>query len=155
MLTLKLPYPVSANRYWATRVITPKGHTRAMAMTYVTKEAQAFKDTVGWLAKAAGVRAPMPGRVAIDYILHPKLPQDWAGRARKDPAGWDDTVMCVDLDNAQKVLIDALKDIVIMDDKWVREITARRGLPLPEACLIVKVWQIPAVAAQGSLLEAA
>lgn len=154
-VVLKLPYPVSANRYWATRVITPKGQTRAMAMTYVTAEAKQFKDTVGWLAKAAGVRAPMVGRVAIDYTLHPKRPQDWATRARKDPAGWEDTVMCMDLDNAQKVLIDALKDIVIEDDKWVRQITARRGEPLAEACLIVTVSLVSANEVQGSLLEAA
>lgn len=154
-VVLKLPYPVSSNRYWKTRVIKLKGSSAPTAMTYVSAEAKQFKDAVGWLAKAAGVRAPMVGRVAIDYTLHPKRPQDWSTRARKDPAGWEDTVMCMDLDNAQKVLIDALKDIVIQDDKWVRQITARRGEPLAEACLIVTVSLVSAHEVQGSLLEAA
>lgn len=155
MIELRLPYPISANRYWATRVITPKGQIRPQAMTYVTAEAKQFKDAVGWLARAAGVRSPIPGRVAIDYTLHPHRPLDWANRARKDPTGWEDTVQCMDLDNAQKVLLDALKGVVIEDDRWVRQITARRGEPLPEACLVVRITALQVVNPQASLLEAA
>ena len=43
MITLTLPYPISANRYWASRVITPRGG-RPMAVTYVTAEAKDFKE---------------------------------------------------------------------------------------------------------------
>lgn len=151
MLILTLPYPISANRYWATRVITPKGTNRAQAMTYVTAEAKNFKTQVQIAALEAGVRKPMQGRVAIEYTLHPRRPQDWATRARKDPVGWEDTVMCIDLDNAQKVLLDALKGIVIEDDRWVRAITATRGEPLEQAALIVKVSQLQVVRPQAAL----
>lgn len=135
MITLILPYPVSANRYWRTVVNRKTGH----AMTFVSEEAKAFKTEVAWKAKTCGVKSPLLGRIAISYTLHPKLPQDWARRQRKDPSGWTDTVQCMDLDNAQKVLLDAMKGVVFSDDKWVRRIVAQRGEPLGEACLVVSV----------------
>lgn len=146
MITLTLPYPISANRYWQTRVIRKGAQT--MAMTYVSAEAKAFKEKVGWLAKAAGVRAPILGRVAISYILHPHCPQDAHRRAKRDPYTWDDTVQCIDLDNAQKVLLDALKGVAIEDDKWVRKITAERGMPVEGGRLVVTITPIQAAPAQ-------
>lgn len=150
MIQLTLPYPPSANRYWRTRVITPKVGVPIVS-TYVSSEAKAFKESVGWLARNAGIRAPLPGRIELAYALHPKLPQDWRTRERKDPTGWEDTVMCMDLDNAQKVLLDALKGVVFGDDKWVRKITAQRGKPLPEACLVVWVARQKVAAPQAAL----
>jgi crossover junction endodeoxyribonuclease RusA len=143
VITLTLPYPPSANRYWRTRVVTPRGG-EPFVSTYVSSDAKAFKDAAGWMAKKAGVRSPLAGRIEIAFSLHPKLPQDWRLRARKDPDGWDDTVQCMDLDNANKVLLDALKGIVFEDDRWVRKITATRGEPLPDACLVVTVTQLAA-----------
>lgn len=140
MITLTLPYPVSANRYWQTRVIKMGGLPRAM--TYVSAEAKAFKEQVGWLAKAAGVLKPIVGRVAIAYTLHPHCPQDAHRRMKRDPYCWDDTVQCIDLDNAQKVLLDALKGVVIEDDKWVRRITAERGMPVDGGKLVVTITPI-------------
>ena len=154
MITLTLPYPISANRYWATRVVKMAGKPRAM--TYVTTEAKAFKDQVAWIAKAAGVRAPITGRVAISYTLHPHCPQDALRRMKRDPYGWDDTVQCIDLDNAQKVLLDALKGVCMEDDKWVRRITAERGMPVDGGKLVVTIEPISFVPelAQGDLLGA-
>lgn len=153
MITLTLPHPISANRYWQTRIIR-KG-AQSMAMTYVSAEAKAFKEKVGWLARAAGVRTPITGRVAISYVLHPHCPQDAHRRAKRDPAGWEDTVQCMDLDNAQKVLLDSLKGVVIDDDKWVRRISAERGTPVDGGKLVVTITPIaPAMAEQeqGDLL---
>jgi crossover junction endodeoxyribonuclease RusA len=156
MIQLTLPYPISANRYWETRVIKAKATGRMMAMTYVSKEAKEFKEHVGWLARAAGVRAPIGGRVAITYTLHPHRPLDYLRRMKRDPAGWEDTVQCIDLDNAQKVLLDALKGVVIEDDRWVRSISAARGVPIEGGCLIVTVSPVTVVVeqAQGDLLGA-
>lgn len=157
MITLTLPYPVSANRYWQTRVIKPKGSKFHQAMTYVSAEAQAFKTLVHKLALAAGVRGPIAGRVAIAYTLHPHRPQDAHRREKRDPVNWEDTVQCMDLDNAQKVLLDSLKGVVIEDDKWVREISAKRGTPVEGGQLVVTITPIaPAMAAQeqGDLLGA-
>jgi len=118
MIHLVLPYPISANRYWATRVVKPKGGP-ARAMTYVTPEAEAFRAQVRGVATAAGVAQPMACRVEMWLRLYPARPQDWAKRARRNPAGWDDDVRCMDLGNAEKVLADALQGIVYVDDGWI------------------------------------
>ena len=150
-VVLTLPYPLSANRYWASRVAKINGVL--MPLTYVTADAKAYKQEVAWLAKAAGVRKPMLGRVGVDIQLYPMRPADWAKRAAKDPAGWDDTVRCIDLDNARKVLYDALKGVVFEDDKWVRQDSAERMEPDGEARVVVTVRRIsPATLPQASLL---
>ncbi len=116
-VTLKLPYPPSSNVYWGTRVVTSGG--RSMSMTYVTHEARGYKKQVLALARAAGINTPLLGRVQIEIWLYPNRPQDWEKRQRKHGDQWDDTVRCIDLDNANKVLLDALKDVVMEDDKFV------------------------------------
>lgn len=139
MITLKLPYPVSANRYWATRVVTPKGG-RPMAMTYVTAEAKQYKETVGWLIKANGVRAALPGRVQVDIQMYPHRPLDYKKRMAKDPMYWDDTVQRLDLDNARKVVNDALKELAFADDKCIFKDSGEVMEPDGrEACLIVTI----------------
>jgi crossover junction endodeoxyribonuclease RusA len=57
----------------------------------------------------------------------------------------------MDLDNANKVLLDALKGIVFEDDRWVRKITATRGEPRPDACLVVTVTSIATRVTQPAL----
>lgn len=126
-ISLTLPYPISANRYWASRVITPKGG-KPTAMPYVTSEARTYKAQVLALARAAGLKV-IPGRIALDVKLYPHRPLDWKTRQRKLGAAWDDSVQCIDLDNANKVLLDALKGVVMEDDKWVRTIISQRMEP--------------------------
>lgn len=141
-IALVLPYPISANRYWATRVITPKGGGRPMAMTYVTPEAKAYKEQVGWIARAAGVTTPMTCRVSLDIRLYPHRPQDWERRMRRDPVLWDDTVQCIDLGNAEKVLGDALQGIVYDDDKRIWQHTKKRMEPDGVARIEVTIARI-------------
>ncbi len=124
MIALTLPIPPSANRYW--RTFTPRGHKRALVV--VSDEARAYKADVATLAMVGGVR-PLPGRIALTVRLYPSRPMDWQRRATKDPYAWDDTVRCIDLDNALKVLVDALKGIAYGDDSWVRSIRAERCEP--------------------------
>ncbi len=152
LITLTLPYPISANRYWATRTVPAKGARKAMAMTYVTPEAKAYKAEVEALCIAAGVRRPLPGRVRIDVQLFPHRPQDWQTRQRKLGAAWDDGVQCLDLDNANKVLLDALKDVAIEDDKWVRRLTSERMEPDGEARVVVTITAMPVARPQQDLL---
>lgn len=151
-ITLTLPYPISANRYWATRTVTPKGG-KTLAMTYVTTEAKAFKAAVLQLARAAGVITPITGRVQVDIKLFPHRPLDWQKRQRLAGAAWDDTVQCIDIDNANKVLLDSLKEIVIEDDKWVRRLSAERMEPdAGEARVVVTVTAIATVQPQMALV---
>ncbi|HIH2621679.1 TPA: RusA family crossover junction endodeoxyribonuclease [Burkholderia cenocepacia] len=113
MLTVTLPYPISANRYWNS---FPLGKR---IMTAPSSEAKAYKRDVAFLLKAAGVRDVIKGRVRVDIVLYAKRPQDWQKRQRQFGAHWDDTVQRIDLDNARKVLYDSLKNIAIEDDFWI------------------------------------
>lgn len=124
-MKLVLPYPISANVYW--RTVVPKG--AKFANTYVSPEAVSYKRDVKIIAFDHGIRKPIAGRVSIVVELYPHRPLDWEKRARRDPMNWDDTVQCLDLDNALKVLLDSLRKIVITDDAWVRRIQAERMEP--------------------------
>lgn len=147
---LVLPYPVSANRYW--RSFVPKGHRRAIVT--LSDEAKAYKAEVRKWCLLAGMRQPLEQRVAVEYTLYPKRPQDWARRARKDPDGWADTVQSLDLDNCAKVLLDALKGLAFDDDRRVWEIHARRAEPDGEARVEVVITPLEAVKAQAELFAA-
>jgi crossover junction endodeoxyribonuclease RusA len=151
-ITLTLPYAISANRYWATRTVKVKATGKPMALTYVTPEAKAYKAQVEAICRAAGVVKPLAGRVAINVQLFPHRPLDWKARQRKLGAAWDDGVQCLDLDNANKVLLDALKDVAIEDDRWVRRLTSERMEPDGEARVVVTITAIPTLQPQASLL---
>ena len=150
-ITLTLPWPVSANRYW--RSFVPRGHQRAIVT--LSDEAKAYKEHVNLQAWQQGVRAPIEGRVHVHIALYPQRPLDWKTRQRKFGEAWDDTVQCIDLDNARKVLYDALKDVAFGDDKWVRADSAERMEPDEHgARVVVTVTPLAKRATpQASLLE--
>lgn len=125
MIKLTLPYPISANRYW--RTYMPKGHRNPV--TVISSEAKKYKGDVQKIALASGIIKPMEGRIEIVYTLYPRCPKDWQKRIRKDPKNWGDTVQCIDLDNAQKVMFDALKGVAFIDDDRVFRIVGRRVEP--------------------------
>ncbi|MEK7945737.1 RusA family crossover junction endodeoxyribonuclease [Pigmentiphaga sp. YJ18] len=146
-ITLVLPYPISANRYWTSFHL---GNRIAVGRS---NEANAYKRQVAKLAQAAGISKPISGRVQIDIRLWPARPQDWAKRYARDPFTWDDTVRCLDLDNANKVLLDALKGIALDDDKWVRRMTSERMQPDDGGARVaVRITPLVTVKPQGSLL---
>lgn len=151
MIVLTLPYPLSANRYW--RPVPIGKHITIVP----TKEAKAYRTEVAAVARIEGIRKPLTGRVAIDIRLIPHRPQDWQKRMRLDPITWDDTVQCIDLDNANKVLLDSLKGVAIEDDKWVRKLTSERVEPDGgEARAVVTITQLVLPAnPQADLLAAA
>lgn len=149
MIILTLPYPISANRYW--RPVRIGAHITIVP----TKEAKLYRARVESIAVAAGVRRPIFGRVQIDVRLYPNRPQDWQKRMRTNGATWDDTVQCIDLDNANKVLLDSLKGIAIEDDKWVRKIVAERMEPDGEARVVVTITPICVERPQVNLFEVA
>lgn len=122
-----LPYPVSANRYWSTFPYLDRKTRKPKAVTVPTSEAKAFKEEAGWRAKAAGIRAPLTGPVEVRFRLVP------ANR------------VCMDLDNALKVSIDALKGIVFDDDSQVYRIVAERADPDPAGGARLEVEVLPLV----------
>lgn len=152
----RLPAPISANRYWRSRVIQPKAGP-AMVSTYVSKEAEQFKESVAWLLKQQGVRRVLTGRVQVDLRLLPHCPKDWKSRMRKDPAGWADTVQRIDLDNAMKVVLDALKGVAIEDDVQVWRSFSEVLEPQEgeDACVILQLSRLVRELPQAQLVEAA
>ena len=138
MIELTLPWPVSATRYW--RSFVPKGHRRAIVV--LSDEAKLYKRQVQEIAIMSGMRDCFSGRVLVEVKLFPALPQDAARRMRKLGDGWDDSVRSIDLDNALKVTIDALKEIAYHDDKQVWRLVAERMEPVGEACAVVTVSAI-------------
>ena len=140
MIRLTLPPAISANRYWATRIVTPKGGGRPLAMTYVTPEAKQYKESVAWLLKAKGVRNPMAGRVQLDILMYPHRPLDYKKRMRTMGDDWDTTVQRIDADNCIKVVADSLKDLAFGDDKCISRVTCEVMEPDGrEACVIVTI----------------
>lgn len=99
------------------RSYVPKGWTRAIVT--LTPEAKAYKQQVGWIAKAAGAR-PLSGPVEVRICLVP------ANR------------VCMDLSNCWKVAEDALNGIMWDDDAQVYRIVAERLAPDGKARLEVE-----------------
>lgn len=146
-ITLVLPYPISANRYWNSFRLGNR------MMVAPSSEAKAYKRQVAQLAQACGISKPITGRVQIDIRLWPKRPKDWARRYAQDPFAWDDTVLCLDLDNVNKVLFDALKGIAIDDDRWVRRMTSERMQPDDGGARVaVRITPLVIAVRQGALL---
>ena len=71
---------------------------------------------------------------------------------RLDPQRWDDTVQCLDLDNALKVMLDSLKGIVFEDDKFVHELHGRRAEPDGDGRLVVTISPMLVDSPQPSLI---
>lgn len=150
MIELTLPYPISANRYW--RPVNIGNHITIVP----TEEAKDYKRLVASLVYAAGIHQPITGRIAVNVSLFPHRPLDWKKRVAKDPLRWDDTVQCLDLDNANKVLLDAFKGVAIEDDKWVRELHSERMEPDEiGARVVVRIHQLATVSPQATFMSTA
>lgn len=102
MIKIELPYPISTNRYWRNY----KGRT------VLSREAKAYKQEIAYLMKQKGVK-PTSKNVRLIIEVVPKQNKD--GSASK---------VLIDLDNALKVLIDALQFVAYENDKQVKEIRA-------------------------------
>ena len=112
-ITLTLPYPISANRYW--RPVNLGKHISIVP----TKEAKQYIAEVSRIARMAGISVPFDSRVKMVIKLYPHRPLDWQKRMRLHGAEWDNTVQCIDLGNCEKVLSDALQGVIYTDDKWI------------------------------------
>lgn len=149
MITLILPYPISANRYWQSFV--PPGAKRALV--HLSTDAKAYKRTIAKICAGVGIVTPLTGRVSIEVDLYPHRPLDFKARQRKHGAAWDDTVQCIDLDNANKVLLDSLKGVAFEDDAWVRRLVSQRMEPDDEGeRVVVRIEQLQVAQPQLALL---
>lgn len=118
MITVRLPYPISANRYW--RLVRGRN--------MVSKEAEAYKMEAGLRARLAGMRSPLSGPISIKFVLLPKAKKN--GQA---------SLIRLDLSNCIKVSEDALNGIAFHDDNQVVQIVAEIGEPVPGGGLLISV----------------
>jgi len=133
---MMLPYPVSGNRYWR--------HYRGM--TVRSKEAMEYRAEVYDIASEC-LSECLQGCVSVSLVLHPKMPKDWVRRLKKDPHAVL-SVGRMDLDNAQKVALDALQGIAFTNDRQVTSLSIRLGQPVEGGGLGVRVspdefWESP------------
>jgi crossover junction endodeoxyribonuclease RusA len=96
-MTITLPVPVSANRYWR----------NFRGRMVVSQDARAYKEQVAWVAKAAGMNEPLLGDVFVTMRVY-----------RPAKRG--------DLDNYTKVLMDSLNGVAYADDSQIVRIVAER-----------------------------
>lgn len=116
MYKFELPIPPSANRYWR----------NVRGNMVVSSEAKHYKHSAGWLAKAAGVREPLTGPVAV-----------MIGYYRPERRG--------DLDNRLKCLLDALNGIAYTDDSQVVAIISYRQESPKNGRIEICVKPVPAM----------
>ena len=118
MIVLELPYVVSANRYWR--------HFRGR--TVRSAEANKYRKIVNEIAHDVETTE---GAISIEIALLPKMTK--AGVA---------SLVCLDLDNCIKVVLDALQGIAYFNDNQVRHIVAYYGDPVPDGGLRVTIKMI-------------
>jgi crossover junction endodeoxyribonuclease RusA len=124
---IRLPYPPSTNRYW-------RSFRGRMVRSKVAVD---YKQDVQTIAIEAGV-ALHHGCVEVVMILCPALPKDWQKRCKKDPL-WALGVRRIDLDNAQKVALDALQGIAYDNDRQITKLSISLGEPVEAGALKVGI----------------
>jgi crossover junction endodeoxyribonuclease RusA len=96
----------------------------------VSAEAKAYKESVGWIAKASGLKLTQEN-VHLSVQYHPKLTvKNAASKTR------------LDLDNLIKVLADALNGVAYEDDKQIVKISAELSYPIQDGGLTVQVTEV-------------
>lgn len=93
-------------------------------------QARAYKQEVALLAKLAGIRQPLEGPVRIRVAFHPRQNKDGTPNQNR-----------LDLDNSQKIAIDALNGVAWLDDWQIVEIVTVLAEPCPGGGLTVKIAQ--------------
>lgn len=105
--SITLPFPPSQNRYNQQRVIVPRNpKKKPFVMFYPSAEAKEFREKVATLVRHAGIPL-LKGNVLVVLKVY---------RPRK--AG--------DLDNRQKVLLDAMNGVGWIDDEQITRIESER-----------------------------
>ena len=117
LYVVKLPYPPSVNNYW--RITGSR--------MYISEAGKTFKTLVQLKCRAAGMK-PLHGDVEVRMTLHPRINKD--GTASKTR---------IDLDNANKALMDSLIGYAYHDDKQVTRIVSELGMAIPDGGLTVVI----------------
>lgn len=124
MSMIRLPAPLSVNRYWTIQ--------RGTGGIGPSDEGRRWKQQARVLAaRQAPAGAPFSGAVMVEIVLHPPTRADGlASRVR------------VDLDNAAKCTLDALEGVAYTNDRQIEVLTIRLGDPMPAGGMTVGVAPI-------------
>lgn len=144
MISLTLPYPIAADRYW--KSVVPNGETEPVMS--VTPEGRLYREQVCHSVRQAGVYEPLDGRLSLSYVLYPARPDDWRERVRMAPESWDDEVDCGGMDKVQKVLFDSLRGVAFEDEGKIRRVEAERAVPDGHERIELKIGLLDGVIAQ-------
>jgi Holliday junction resolvase RusA-like endonuclease len=71
-------------------------------------------------------------------VLHPVRPKDWIKREKRDPR-WVLGVRRIDIDNAQKVAIDALQGTAYENDRQITSLSICLGNAIEDGGLSVVI----------------
>lgn len=130
-ITIRCPYPISANDYWQV----------ARGRVIQTADARRYIRECQLCAVLAGVRSPVSVPIALDVTLIPpaishRLMKDGHGRAHmaQVKAGKP-----IDLSNCIKIAEDALQGVAYVNDRQTRAIMMRYGEPELLGALVVKI----------------
>lgn len=121
---IRLPHPVSANRYW--RVFQNRVVRSSTAVSY--------KKAVKIAMSYAGIKAPVAGPVEVIMQYHPRMTK--AGKASGTR---------LDIDNVIKVTLDAMNGSAYLDDKQVVRLSVEIAEPVTDGGLSVWVAPVPVV----------
>lgn len=117
-VTITLPFPPSANRYW--RYVTIKGAPRVL----ISKAGRQYREAVGACLVAARAR-PLADDLAVEITLHPP------DRRKRDA------------DNSLKCLLDSLQHGGLFeDDSQITDLTVRKRHPVEGGKAMVRVVQV-------------
>jgi crossover junction endodeoxyribonuclease RusA len=123
-VTFRLPYPVSANRYWRSFVHPHAGYV----VTTRSREAKDWIKGARQIMRDSGLPYPLRGPVDVHIVITAHAPQDAHRRAQKEHF-WEMGVRSIDADNAEKIALDALNGAAYTDDKQVRRLLTEYAQP--------------------------
>jgi crossover junction endodeoxyribonuclease RusA len=96
-----------------------------------------YKDQVQDAAQEAGLEL-LGCCVQVEMVLHPVRPKDWIKREKRDPR-WVLGVRRIDIDNAQKVAIDALQGTAYENDRQITSLSICLGNAIEDGGLSVVI----------------
>lgn len=93
----------------------------AFVKTYTDDKTANYENLVAWAgAQAMQGRVPLSCPVEVKLCVHTAPPASWSKKKRElAMAGWVFPTTKPDADNIQKIVFDALNDIVWQDDKQI------------------------------------
>lgn len=113
-------------------VPVPKARPRAGRHGFYTPaKTKDYESTVAWSARAAGIKKPISGPVALALVFYMPIPASWSQKRQYAVVG-NPHVSKPDCDNLMKAVMDGLNGIAWLDDSQVwmpsaAKIYAREG----------------------------